>query len=58
MILKKWDQLPSEMRTEEVRRYYDILKRKKTSLFFKRIFDIFVLSSFSNIFRVIIISIM
>lgn len=28
------------MQTEEVRRYYDILKRRKVSLYFKRIFDI------------------
>ncbi len=42
MILKKWDDLPEEMKTEEVRQYYDILKKKKVSLFFKRIFDIVV----------------
>ena len=30
------------MQTEEVRRYYDILKKKKASLFFKRAFDIVV----------------
>lgn len=28
------------MQTEEVRKYYDILKKKKASLFFKRAFDI------------------
>ncbi len=38
-----WEQLPLEMQTEEVRKYYDILKKKKVSLFFKRIFD-FVMS--------------
>ncbi|MBO5007465.1 MAG: sugar transferase [Clostridia bacterium] len=42
MILKKWEELPIELQTEEVRKYYDILSRKKVSLFFKRIFDIFV----------------
>ena len=42
MMLKKWEQLPKEMQTEEVRKYYDILKKKKVSLFFKRIFDILV----------------
>lgn len=41
MMLKKWEQLPKEMQTEEVRKYYDILKKKKVSLFFKRVFDIF-----------------
>lgn len=42
MILKKWEQLPHEMQTEEVRKYYNILKNKQCSLFFKRIFDIVV----------------
>ena len=42
MMLKKWDELPDELRTEEVRKYYDILKKKKVSLFFKRAFDIAV----------------
>lgn len=42
MMLKKWEQLPSEMQTEEVKKYYDILKKKKISLFFKRAFDIAV----------------
>lgn len=40
MMLKKWEQLPPEMQTEEVRKYYDILKKKQVSLFFKRVFDI------------------
>lgn len=42
MILKKWEELPSEMQTDEVREYYDVLKKKKVSLFFKRLFDIVV----------------
>ena len=40
MMLKKWEKLPPEMQTEDVRKYYDILKKKKVSLFFKRVFDI------------------
>lgn len=44
MILKKWEELPSEMQTDEVRKYYDILKKKQVSLFFKRVFD-FAVSS-------------
>ena len=40
MLLKKWEQLPPEMQTDEVRKYYDILKKKQGSLFFKRVFDI------------------
>ena len=42
MFLKKWEKLPPEMQTEDVRRYYDILEKKKFSLFLKRIFDIVV----------------
>ena len=42
MMLKKWEKLPPEMQTEEVRAYYDILEKKKVSLFFKRMFDIVV----------------
>lgn len=40
MLLKKWEQLPSKMQTGEVRKYYDILKKKQVSLFFKRIIDV------------------
>ena len=42
MLLKKWEQLPHEMQTEEVRKYYDILKKKQACLLFKRMFDIVV----------------
>ena len=42
MRLIKWEKLPVEMQTEEVRKYYDILKNKRAGLFFKRLFDIFV----------------
>lgn len=42
MILKKWEDLSSEFHTDEVKRYYDILKKKKFSLFLKRVFDIVV----------------
>lgn len=42
MILRKWEELPSEMQTPEVRKYYDILKKKKFSLFLKRLFDVAV----------------
>ncbi len=40
MILKKWEDLPPDMQTESVRKYYDVLSKKKGSLVFKRIFDI------------------
>ena len=42
MRLIKWEKLPEQMQTEEVRKYYDILRKKKCGLLFKRIFDIFV----------------
>lgn len=42
MILKKWEDLPQNMRNEDVKIYYDILKIKKTSLVLKRIFDLIV----------------
>lgn len=42
MMLKKWEKLPLEMQTEEVRKYYDVLRKKRLSLFFKRTFDIIV----------------
>ena len=44
MMLKKWEQLPPEMQTDKVRRYYDILAEKQVSLFFKRVFDVVVSS--------------
>lgn len=42
MILKKFEQLPKEMQNDSVREYYDILAKRKISLFFKRVFDVFV----------------
>ncbi len=41
-MLKKWNELPENMKCEEVKEYYDILSKKKVSLFFKRLFDIVV----------------
>lgn len=41
-MLKKWEELPEDMRTEEVKVYYDILSQKKGSLLAKRIFDFIV----------------
>lgn len=42
MRLIKWDKLPEKLKTEEVRKYYDILRKKRFGLFLKRLFDIFV----------------
>lgn len=40
MILPVYEDLPKEFRSDEVRKYYDILSHKKVSLFFKRLLDI------------------
>ena len=42
MILKKWEDLPPEMQNDAVKKYYDILNKKKASLILKRAFDITV----------------
>ena len=42
MILKKWEQLPESLQKDEIKPYYDILKKKRLSRFFKRLFDIVV----------------
>lgn len=39
-MLRKWEDLPEFMRNDEVRRYYDILKKKKVSLVLKRAMDL------------------
>ncbi|MDY6064803.1 MAG: sugar transferase [Finegoldia sp.] len=41
-MLRQWDKLPDFMKVEEVRPYYESLRRKKVSLILKRIFDILV----------------
>ena len=50
-MLKKWDEIPAYMKNETVKEYYDILEKKKVSLFFKRVFDIIV-----SLFMIIILS--
>lgn len=40
MFLKAWDEMPRAMRNAQVRKYYEILEKKKSSLVVKRIFDI------------------
>lgn len=39
--MRKFENLPNELRTEAVREYYDALKKRSFSLFLKRCFDIF-----------------
>lgn len=41
-MLKKWDDLPDFMKNDDVKVYYDLLKKKRFSLYFKRVFDIVV----------------
>ena len=40
--MRKWNELPEFMKNEEVKKYYNILQKKKASLMLKRIFDIIV----------------
>ena len=42
MILKTWDDLPKEMKTEAVRPYYEKLQKHRISLILKRLFDFIV----------------
>lgn len=41
MKLLKWEKLPPDLQTNEIKAYYDVLKKKTFSLFLKRAFDIF-----------------
>lgn len=40
--MRKWNELPEFMKNEEVKTYYNILQKKKTSLMLKRVFDVIV----------------
>lgn len=42
MKVIEWEQLPPEMQNDEVKKYYEILRKRKGSLYCKRIFDILV----------------
>lgn len=42
MMLKKWEALPENMRTDAVRPYYELLEKKQGALLFKRVFDVAV----------------
>ena len=41
-MLKKFEELPASFQNENVKKYYDILYKKRFSLFVKRLFDIIV----------------
>ena len=61
MKLIEWESLPAELKTEEVRKYYDIIEKKKSSLFFKRAFDLIMslaaLVVFSPVYLILAIAI-
>jgi len=40
MLVKRWENLPTDMQNDAVRPYYEILRRKSASLVVKRLFDI------------------
>jgi lipopolysaccharide/colanic/teichoic acid biosynthesis glycosyltransferase len=42
MFLRKWDDLPDNMKNESVRKYFYALHKKRCSLFIKRLFDVVV----------------
>ena len=44
-MLLNWNELPDQMKTEEVKPYYEILRRKRSSLLVKRTFAIFAASA-------------
>ena len=60
-MIVNWDALPEKMKNESVRKYYDILYKKRISLIGKRIFDIvaavFLLILLSPLFIIISIAI-
>lgn len=39
MILKSYSKLPEDLQNDKVKKYYDILSKKRASLFLKRVFD-------------------
>lgn len=41
-MLRRWEKLPESMRREEIRPYYEILRRKRGQLFLKRVGDLIV----------------
>ena len=42
MLIKKWNMLPQELQIEEIRPYYEKLRKKNFSLFWVRFFDILI----------------
>ncbi len=42
LVLRKWEDIPSALKNERTRHYYEVLSRKKFNLFLKRVFDFIV----------------
>ncbi|MDF2948220.1 MAG: sugar transferase [Sedimentibacter sp.] len=56
MRLKKWNDLPDDMKNDSVKKYYELLYKKRHSLCAKRIFDITVaMISFIILFPVFLV---
>lgn len=57
MRLISWDNLPEKMKNDSVKKYYDMLSKKKHALFLKRVFDfvagIIMLAVLSPLFLVL-----
>lgn len=51
MLLKPWEELPSSMKNDEVKKYYDILSKNRLKLILKRLFDIVM-----SLFLIILLS--
>ena len=56
MLIRKWEKLPADMQTAQVRKYYEILRKKNVSLFFKRVSAI-MLVILSPLFLILAIAI-
>ena len=61
MGVKRWEKLPPELQTPEVRVYYDVLRKKRATLLAKRVFDVVAASvllvALSPVFLVLAIAI-
>ncbi|MED9970173.1 MAG: sugar transferase [Ruminococcus sp.] len=54
--MKAFEELPAQFQNAEVKRYYDLLKKKRVKLFFKRVLDI-LLSVIMLVFLIIPIAV-
>ena len=56
MILRKWEDLPADMKNDSVKKYYNILYKKRWGLVTKRLFDVIVaILTFIILFPIFII---